>query len=720
MANQLKRNVDDPTNTLSPDSVDTPKNVAPDFKALAQTAVAQSATSEAEKRVAWLISARLFSQAIVEANEAISRNPQSVRLIKLMGTAFLGLDQFSEAREVFELALLLDPRDSTVLTDLGACCIKLNDGAGAVRYFGELVVQSPEDAEAHYKLGLALEVQQNLEAAVGCFANAVTYNPKHIGALVRMSVLCRQLGYNDHAIQAQSKAVDLNPDDADLWMRLGELYLVTGATREAVNVLKRTVETDPTLDRAYCALGFAHLGEEQYEKAVDVFQGYFKDHPEDFESIKGLATASRKVGDFKLAREIFQKWLDLDCESFEANFNFGEFHYEIEKLDEARRYTCAALEKEPTSLQAQMQLALIEKSAGNFDIFQRYLRDIIETDPFHASAMRFLIDFANDEELNTIYDRLKSLSEDDSAALNRRKDAFYGISKISEKRGAFKDVVAFLDRLSDVVRDEGEGATIEKRRKEAAEIKRVFAHPKPPLAPQAASGPVPIFILGMPRSGTTMTEQILSNHSEVHGGGELPFLKLAVRRSDSLMSEASADSLMALREAYFNQVSEIDVGSCRYITDKMPMNFTYIGFIATAIPEAKIVHLSRSAEAVCWSNLKAPFGAKGLEYSYHQEEVARQFRDYADLMDFWKTLYKEKVIDLCYERVTEDPAPTVKSLFDNLDIPWEENVLNISQNKRSIRTASYKQVRQDIYKGSSEEWKQYSDYLQPMLNVLRA
>lgn len=666
-----------------------------------------------------LIRAGLYTEAIYCANSAISAHPSSPELLTLLGTALMGLDKFDEAREIFEVAYSLTPTDTQVITNLGACSIKLGDSKSAINYFGRLILLAPADADGHYKLGLALETDGKSEAAIGSFAKAIECNPRHVGALTRMSSLCRTMGYNDHAIDAQSRAVDLSPDDTELWLRLGELYLVTEKHKEAIRVLSHTLELDEKMHKARCALGFALHGDEQSEKAIKQFQTCLDAQPDDLEAVKGMALTSKKTGDLITAREMFAKWSEADANNPVALTNAGEFHYENLDLATARSFAERALELAPRSKPSTMLLGMIEKSAGNFEGFEAHLRRTLELDPKHASALRFLIDFAEVSELDDFEQRLEEIASDPTAKLTNRTDALYGLSAIAKKRGNDAEMVAALDRVSTLVLDDHENTFLDRRRRETDAIRALFDTPPAPLAITRPRRPTPIFILGMPRSGTTMTEQILSNHSMVFGGGELPFARLATRRSNEKLETLTPEQLSAFREIYMSQLNGLAHDGAPFVTDKMPMNFTYLGFIAQAIPEARIINLNRQPEAVCWSNFRSPFGAKGLEYSFHQRDIGLFYREYQDIMRFWRERFPDRIYDLHYEAVTEDPESHIRPLVTWLDLPWEDGLIEIRRNKRAIRTASYKQVRQDIYKGSSEEWRRYEPYIQPMLQALR-
>ena len=214
----------------------------------------------------------------------------------------------------------------------------------------------------------------------------------------------------------------------------------------------------------------------------------------------------------------------------------------------------------------------------------------------------------------------------------------------------------------------------------------------------------------MPRSGTTLVEQIISNHSKVTAADELSFLKMFGSSLAEGKVEVSGDKLKTVRNQYLNEIKKLSAGR-PFVTDKMPDNFLYISLICSALPEAKIVHAKRNSAATCWSNFKQHFATKELGYSYDLLDVVRYYQMYEDLMLFWSKHYPGKIYHLDYEQLTTDQESETKKLIQYLGIDWEDACLFPEKNKRYVKTASSLQVRKRVYKGSSEEWKKFEKYL---------
>jgi hypothetical protein len=242
------------------------------------------------------------------------------------------------------------------------------------------------------------------------------------------------------------------------------------------------------------------------------------------------------------------------------------------------------------------------------------------------------------------------------------------------------------------------------------------------VALNAASEPIthtPIFILGMPRSGTTLVEQIVSSHSKVTGAGELPYVAQFGTKLVAGLTNPTLEAVSEFRERYIAELAKRAEGQA-FVTDKMPQNFRYIALICGAFPEAKIVHVQRNAEATCWSNFKHYFAPKDLGYSYNLGDTVKYYGLYKELMHFWSQSYNDRIYHLDYDKLTEDQEPETRRLIKCLGLKWEDTCLAPQNNKRSVKTASQQQVRQKVYKGSSQTWRKYEPFLDGVFDGLKA
>jgi len=262
-----------------------------------------------------------------------------------------------------------------------------------------------------------------------------------------------------------------------------------------------------------------------------------------------------------------------------------------------------------------------------------------------------------------------------------------------------------------------------------AKIKTLFPEKTDGVQQSAHAGDssiIPIFIVGMPRSGTSLAEQIIASHSQVYGAGELtrlrqvikPMIKAAVEMgrpdNDSILRKNIEHKIHADYLGYLEGLHRSE----KFITDKMPSNFAFLGFILSTIPSAKIIHLKRSPMAVCWSIFKHNFSGGGNGYSYELDEIAEYYRLYHDLMEFWQTRFPGMIYHLDYEELTENQESETRKLLDYCGLDWEQSCLDFHATERDVKTASLVQVRKKMYRGSSSAWLSYEQQLQPLISKL--
>jgi hypothetical protein len=250
--------------------------------------------------------------------------------------------------------------------------------------------------------------------------------------------------------------------------------------------------------------------------------------------------------------------------------------------------------------------------------------------------------------------------------------------------------------------------------------------------PADPTSPRPIFILGMPRSGTTLTEQILASHPDVHGAGELHDLLTIVQRPtaqaaaaasmpapgfpDNLM-HATAQTLSLWGAEYRGRLRQ-RAPDARCITDKMPANFFALGLISAMLPEARIVHVRRNPLDTCLSNFMHLFNA-GQEHTYDLAELGSYYADYARLMEHWRTVLPAgSFLEVQYEDIVADLEGQARRLIDYCGLAWDDACLDFHRNTRDVRTASLMQVRQPLYRGSVERWRRYEEFLAPLRAAL--
>jgi len=467
------------------------------------------------------------------------------------------------------------------------------------------------------------------------------------------------------------------PQSFLLWNLLGAAFKAQGKLEEAIAAYNKALLIKPDYAEAYNNMGNALTDQGKPDEAIAAFNKALLIKPEYAEAHNNMGNALTDQGKLEEAIAAYNKALLIKPEYAEAHNNMGNALRAQGKPDEAITAYNKALLIKPDYTEAHLNLSGLKKYTYSDP-------QIVQMEKLYAGT-----NISNEDRCHLCFALAKS-----SKDLGNLEEAF---RYLKEGNALRKKILNY-----DIVQDEELFSRI---RKNANSCKNVFFN-----ASGKENFPTPILILGMPRSGTTLVEQIISNHSKVTAAGELRFLKMFGSSLAEGKVEVSGDKLRTIRNQYLNEIKKLSAGR-PFVTDKMPNNFFYIGLICSALPEAKIIHVKRNPAATCWSNYKQHFAKKGLGYSYDLLDVVHYYQMYEDLMLFWGEHYPGKIYHLDYEQLTTDQEPETKKLIQYLGIDWEDACLFPEENKRYVKTASNLQVRKKVYKGSSEEWKKFEKYL---------
>ena len=508
----------------------------------------------------------------------------------------------------------------------------------------------------------------------------------NIPLLHNISGACNSaLGEIDSAIISFNKAIELKPDYDEAYFNLGVAFHQTGQLGEALNSYERAISIKHAYPTAHNNLGLIALSQGQLDNALKSFEWAVAYGPEYAEAHNSLGAALQELKQFEKAKVSFKKAVALNPQYAQGLHNLAILCEIINLPDEASEYYEKALAVEPNYAEAYRNQSRTKKYKKN--------------DPQIA--------------------QMQSIYSNDNLSISDKVHINFALAKVNEDLGNQKDFFKHLDEGSRL-RKKQLNYNINETEEFHSSLIRLFSEDQPKIK-QLSLDPLdirPIFIVGMPRSGTSLVEQIISSHHSVHGAGELNNFKNIVTPAlknyiSNLTNTINEDDLLSIRKNYIKSLMDLNVSE-KIITDKMPVNFRMIGLILTAIPEAKIIHLTRNPKATCWSNYKHYF-ANENGFTFDQEDLARFFILYQDLMGFWHKSFPNKIHDISYERLTTHQEDETQKLLKYCELDWDNNCLNFHKNTRAVHTASASQVRQKMYQGSSDAWKKYEKFLQPLI-----
>jgi tetratricopeptide (TPR) repeat protein len=592
-------------------------------------------------------------------------------------------------------ALALRPDYAEAYNNLGIAHYDRDEYDEAIRLYRRAIALAPAYAEAHSNLGNALRAKKEFEAALPSYHRALELKPGYAEAHNNLGTALRDLKRIAEAEAAYRRALALNPLDPLTLNNLALAVKDLDRFDEALMLLSQSAAIRPDNHQTHTYLASTLLARHKAAQARAAIERALSLAPDDADAINIMGNVLFEEGRSEQALECFRKALAKKPDLSDAYNNMGNALKELGRFAEATESYEKALELDPRSTGAYFNLTDAKK---------------FKEGDAHLAAMEAMIgegDILSETDRTQLHFAVAKAFAD----LERHREAFDHMLRGNKlKRGKIEyDEPANLALFDEIV-----GTVTKKLMREKKG--------------QGASSKVPVFILGMPRSGTTLVEQILSSHPQVFGAGELREMHEVtqdVRRPDgsewhfpSFVPSMTAKELRAFGENYVRRVQALAPEAAR-VTDKMPSNFYYVGLIHLAMPNARIIHTMRDPIDTCLSCFSKLFSHE-QNHTYDLGELGRFYRAYERLMAHWREILPKGVmIDVRYEDVVADLETQARRIIAHAGLEWDEACLAFHRNKRPVKTASATQVRRPIYKSSIGRWKPYEDLLAPLLKELR-
>jgi Flp pilus assembly protein TadD len=542
--------------------------------------------------------------------------------------------------------------------------------------------------------------------------------PKHQFAWKVLAAVLKQMGKINESLIISQKSVELDPQNTEVHNNLGVILQELGRFEEAEQSLKQAIKLKPDFAEAHNNFGILLKEQGRLEEAEASYGQAIELKPDFAEAYNNLGIILNELGKLDEAEASYRQAITLKSDYAEAYNNLGIILNELGKLDEAEASYRQAITLKPDFAEAYNNLGIVLQGLGRMEEAEISYRKAIELKPDLAEAHRNLTVMKQFDAQDEQYLKMLELYLDKNISEEQRCHINFGLAKACEDLGDYEKAFAHYS----------EGNALRKKLlnyhiNQDVELFKQIKSNYPQVLKNSlelnnlTKKPIPIFIVGMPRSGTTLVEQIISSHSKVTGAEELSFVGQLGSSIGRGLSDLNTDSLINFRERYLMKLQSVSNGNL-IVTDKMPQNFCYIGLLAAAFPEAKIVHVKRNPAAVCWANYKQYFVSKGIGYCYAIDDVISYHKLYENLMGFWTNTLSKRIYNLDYEQLTVNQESETRQLIDYLDLNWDENCLSPQNNKRNVKTVSNIQVRQKVYQGSSEQWKKYQPFLKGALDGL--
>ena len=480
---------------------------------------------------------------------------------------------------------------------------------------------------------------------------------------------------------------------------------------------QRALHSNPDSSEPYLNLADVLSRVDQFDDAEAAIQEAVKREPDSARAFMKLSEIRERINDYDGALKAVEQGLEISPDMVALYVRRGLIHFYNEDPEEGLKHIDKALSMAPEYVAAMQHKAELLISLNRNDEAKEIIEKVIELDkeiPGAYSTLVTLKKFESEDDID--FQHMKKLeSKIDTYGQEAASVYFFAMSDAYEQLKNYDKAFKFLKKANDIKRKLVPHA----RWKEDNLHKAIETQYTPELLTRlSGSGydsDVPIFIVGMPRSGTTLTEQILSSHPDIYGAGELRELGDV---HCILPHKMTPEDMKTLGKEYVDLVKQKDkTGKALRIVDKMPANYLYLGFVASILPNAKIIHCRRNPIDTCLSCYKQSF-ARGQYFSYDLEDLATEYQAYLDLMDYWREVLPGRILEVDYEETVGNFEEQARKLIDHVGLEWNDACLEPHKQKRTVITASKAQVTQPIYKTSVEKWKRYEKDLQPLVKRL--
>jgi tetratricopeptide (TPR) repeat protein len=589
----------------------------------------------------------------------------------------------------------------------------------------ESVSQSFSQAVQHHQGG-------NLRQAELLYRQILQIDPRHFDALHLLGLIAHQVGKNDLAVDYIRQAIRLHPVYARALSNLGNALRVQGKLEEAIASHEQALRLNPNSAEAHNNLGNVLRDQGKLREATTSFRMALRINPNLAEALNNLASALAEQENFDEAITYYKQALRVRPNYSEAHNNLGnalrDHGKDHGKIDEAIASYQQALRLKPDYADAHSNLGLALSELGRLDEAIASFREATRLQPKHAVALGHLANLLRgklpDADRELIENRLAEADLNDSD----RAKLLCGLAEVYDARGEYPQAAALLRRTSTRFEPQspqkGQFYHLDESPRFAEKLMTAFT---PAFFERVrgfgAETERPVFIVGLPRSGTTLTEQILAAHSQVYGAGELlvarkDFLALGAEPTDesvfAALSELPGDAIHRVAQRHLEQLEAMNRTAAR-VVDKMPNNYCYMGLLAALFPKAKFIHCRRDLRDVAVSCWMTPF----VRWSKDPERIVARFRDYQRLMEHWRSVLPVSILEMRYEETVADLPGMARRLVEWCGLDWEPACLNFHEGSRPVRTPSRIQVREPIYTRSVGRWRHYEHELTELFAALK-
>jgi tetratricopeptide (TPR) repeat protein len=651
---------------------------------------------------------------------------------KQQAMSLLQQGEADQSRILLEAYCAQHPQDAQAWFNLGMANVQLNRGEAAESCFRKAVVLEPAKAVIHYNLGKTLQMMGRLSDAEACYREAARLNPGLEAAYANLGTVLLDQGRPEEAAASFNQALLIAPRLAEAYYNLGNALRRLSRFEEAEKSYRRALELKSGLVEAHESLGTLMVTMGRFNEAVDSYHSALELRPDLLLARCGLAAALKELGLGFRAEACYREILEIDPNFVQAYIGLGRLFLDSGLYQAARENYQRVLELDPDHPSAAAEFAIVLEHMGSVQEGWETLRPVLQWEGRDkvVTALAFADISRHVGRQEDALDMIESvLSEAKEASLTPRQQQLlhFAAGRLLDRFGLYDRAFEHYSRGNQFY---SETFDCNELANTVSRHMTVFSAEFLRRAPKAKNGSErPVFIVGMPRSGTSLVEQILASHPDVYGAGELDDINwMAISLSNTLgstspypecVTDLTEEKCEMLADKYLERLSVLAPDTAKRVTDKMPGNYLHLGLIALLFPAARIIHCIRDPMDTCLSCYFQSFiRANNHQYSYDLKHLGCAYRQYERMMAHWESVLDLPIMNVSYESLVTNQEQATRDLLAFCGLSWNDKCLRFYEAKRMVVTASYDQVRRPLYKSSIGRWKHYERHLEPLRKAL--
>jgi len=684
---------------------------------------------DALANAAKLVNAGRIDQADSLCSQIVKARPNLPDVHNILAVVRHKQGRLDEAVTSLKKAIELNANVANFHSNLGEMERQRGNLDAAASALRKAIQLDPSSAQAHNNLGIVFYDKREFEKAIDSYRKAVSLEDKYAEAHNNLGNALRAVGKGQEALKEYESAIEVRENYPEAYNNMGTVLRDMLKLEEAELAYRRAVALRPDYMEALNNLASLYISQKKYDEALRLLTDVHKAHPNDLSTLLNITRAQLLRGAYVVADRAAKMALKQDPENVEALCLYGQACMELDRFDDSVASYEKALKIQPNNIEALNMYGIALKSVGRLDDARATFAKALEVQPRAMGTYSNLVDlekFTTDNPLFKamvgILGRAKNPEEEHFTALH------FALGKAYDDIGDYPKSFEHFSIGARLKRK-----TLEYNEPEVFkffdDIKAVFSREY--LEKRVYAGNktnVPIFILGMPRSGSTLTEQIVSAHPDIFGAGEIKTLSLCLGqlrqkypmlpKYPAMAAQMKPSQYGNVADAYLGFITKMSEGKSKRITDKLLTNYYFAGFINILYPNAKILHTMRNPIDTCWSSFTKLY-KDDMPHSYNLRELGRYYRKYMDIMEHWRrVLPKGFMMDVVYEDVVGQGEKKAREIIDFLGLPWNDKCLEFHRSERAVKTASVTQVRKPLYNSSVERWRRYGDLLNPLSDAI--